>query len=320
MPAKKKDCKIKTLEKVTRYLDEYKQILLCEIKDIPADMVHKARKLLRDIKSEMVCGKSTVMIKAINLYLESKKKLPTHHTAEGLKKVVECIPGMQIALVFSNSDTAKVHEITSKFLVEKQAKVGAISPIEVTLPAGPTGMDASQIDYFQALKIPTKVVKNQLEVMSPTKILTIGQKISMSEINLMKKFNIKPYKHNVQVKKIYLNGKVYGEEILKINDNYLKERIEKGITNIACLSLRLNIPTKASAPHLIATCFKNLAGLAVSTNSMFKQAEALVSGASESAPKKEEKKEDVKGKKEKEAPKVEAPKEEVEEEMPLFDF
>jgi len=315
----KKDCKIKTLQKVKKYLDDYKQLLICDIKDLPADMVHKARKLLRDIKSEMVCGKTTVMIYAIKAYLEEKKKLPGHHSHDGLQAIMGHIPGMQIALVFTNQDTSKITEITSKFLVEKQAKVGAISPIEVTLPAGPTGMDASQIDYFQALKIPTKVVKNQLEIMSPTKILTIGQKISMSEINLMKKFNIKPYKHYVQIRKIYLNGKVYGEEILKINDTYLKERLERGITNVAALSLRLGVPTKASAVHTISNCFRNLAALGASTGTTFKQAEGLMSGPGE-APKKEAAPKEEKKKKE-EVKKEEPKKEEAEDEpLGLFDF
>jgi len=315
----KKDCKIKTMEKVQKYLSEYKQLLICDIKDLPADMVHKARKLLRDIKSEMVCGKTTVMIYAIKKYLEATKKLPVHHSAEGLQGVIDNIPGMQIALVFTNQDTSKITDITSKFLVEKQAKVGAISPIEVTLPAGPTGMDASQIDYFQALKIPTKVVKNQLEVMSATKILSIGQKISMSEINLMKKFNIKPYKHYVQVRKIYLNGKLYGQEILKINDAYLQEKLEKGISNVAALSLRLGVANKASAVHTISNCFRNLAGLAASTGYTFKQAESLLSGPAPE--KKEEKKKEEPKKekeKEKEKPKEEAPAED--EPMGLFDF
>lgn len=317
----KKECKVKTLDKVTRYLNEYKQVLICEIKDLPADMVHKARKLLRDIKSEMVCGKTTVMTYAIKQYLQNNTKLPAHHTVEGLNQVVDSIAGMQIALIFTNSDTSKITEITNKFIVEKQAKAGAISPIEVTLPAGPTGMDASQIDYFQALKIPTKVVKNQLEIMSATKILVVGQKISMSEINLMKKFNIKPYKHSVQIHKIYLNGKIYGNEILKINDNYLRERVDKAITNVAALSLRLNIPTKASAVHTIAHCFRNLAGLGAATGSIFKQAEGLISSgqapAQQAAPK-EEKKETKK----KEEPKKEEPKKEEEEDAPLglFDF
>jgi len=292
--------------------------MICDIKDLPADMVHKARKLLRDIKSEMVCGKTTVMIYAIKQYLEKNKKLPVHHSPEGLKSIIDNIPGMQIALVFTNQDTSKVTDITSKFLVEKQAKTGNISPIEVILPAGPTGMDASQIDYFQALKITTKVVKNQLEITNATKILSIGQKISMSEINLMKKFNIKPYKHYVQVKKIYMNGKLYGQEIMKINDAYLMERVEKGIMNVAALSLKLNVPTKASAVHTVANCFRNLAGLGVSTGVTFKQAESIQAGETS---KKEEKKEAPKETKKKEEPKKEEKKEEpVEEDMPLFDF
>jgi len=287
----KKECKIKTLDKVTKYLDDFKEILICEIKDLPADMVHKARKLLRDQKSEMVCGKSTVMIKAIKNYLETKKKLPGFHTKEGLEQVIKDIPGKQISLIFTNADVSKITEITSKFIIEKQAKSGAISPIEVTLQPGPTGMDASQIEYFQILKIPTKVVKNQLEIMSATKILAVGQKISMSEINLMKKFNIRPYKHFIQVKKIYMNGKMYGEEIMKINDVYLAEKLNKGISNVAALAMRLNIPCKASAAHIVANAFKNLCGLGAATGITFKQAACFTAGPS--APvevKKEEKK------------------------------
>jgi len=79
-------------------------------------------------------------------------------------------------IIFTNQDLGKITDITSKFLVEKQAKVGAVSPIEVTLQAGSTGMDSSQIEYFQALKIPTKVIKNQLEIITATKILIVGQK------------------------------------------------------------------------------------------------------------------------------------------------
>jgi len=141
----------------------------------------------------------------------------------------------------------------------------------------------------------------------------------MSEINLMKKFNIKPYKHKVNVRKIYLNGKLYGEEILKINDTYLRERVEKGITNIAALSLRINIPTKASAPHTIAHAFRNLAGLGASTGHTFKQAEGMIGGGAPSqggAKKEEKKKEEKKPEPKKEEPK----KEEPEEELPLFDF
>ena len=56
----KQESKEKIVNKIHEYLERYKQVLVCEIKDIPADMVHKIRKLLRAINSEVVCGKTVI--------------------------------------------------------------------------------------------------------------------------------------------------------------------------------------------------------------------------------------------------------------------
>ena len=198
---------------------------------------------------------------------------------------------MQVLLIFTNEELSKITEITGKFLVEKQAKVGAISPIEVTLPAGSTGMDSSQIEYFQALKIPTKVIKNQLEIVSATKILIIGQKISLSEINLMKKFNIKPYKHYVQIQNIYMNGKLYDKAILSITNDYMKQKLEQGLRNVTAFSLGAHVANKASAPHLFSHAFRNILGLSLYADVELAQAKNLLAAASApvQAPKEEKK-------------------------------
>jgi hypothetical protein len=92
------------------------------------------------------------------LYLESHTgKLHKFHTVEGLKAVIEGVSNLHAMIIFTSADLSKVTDITAKYKVEKQAKVGSVSPIEVTLKAGPTGMDSSQIEMFQALKIQTKV-------------------------------------------------------------------------------------------------------------------------------------------------------------------
>jgi len=199
---------------------------------------------------------------------------------------------MQTMIIFTNQELGKITEITGKFSVEKQAKIGAISPIEVILPAGPTGMDSSQIEYFHALKIQTKVIKNQLEIVNNTKILVVGQKITASEINLIKKFNIKPYKHSVLIQKILMNGKVYDSAILKITNDHMKERLTAGIRNIAAFSIASSIPTKASAPHVVANAFRNILGLSLATGIEIAQAKNLL--AATNAPAKEEPKKEAK--------------------------
>ncbi len=57
----KQESKEKIYNKIHDFLNKYKHILICEIKDLPADMVHKIRKLLRDINSEVVCGKTVIV-------------------------------------------------------------------------------------------------------------------------------------------------------------------------------------------------------------------------------------------------------------------
>lgn len=54
----KQESKDKIYSKIQEFLDKYRQVLVCEIKDLPADIVHKIRKLLRNINSEVVCGKT----------------------------------------------------------------------------------------------------------------------------------------------------------------------------------------------------------------------------------------------------------------------
>jgi hypothetical protein len=77
----------------------------------------------------------------------------------------------------------------------------------------------------------------------------------------MKKFDIKPYIHNVEVRVIYMAGKMYGPEILLINDEYLKGKVLLGLTKVACFSLSTGVPTKASAPHTVMTALNNLLAL-----------------------------------------------------------
>ena len=64
MPGKKPN-KVKVYTKFQELLVKFKNILLCDINELPADVVHKIRHLLKKIDTECTCGKATVMIKSI---------------------------------------------------------------------------------------------------------------------------------------------------------------------------------------------------------------------------------------------------------------
>ena len=282
----KKANKVHVFEKTKEYFKKFKNIVIVDVKDISTDKIQKIRHEIVSLgETETLCGKTTVIRKAItDLIEECKGDLPKHIPKQQLLDFSEAMPGVHLLLIFTNKDIADISNITSKYVIEKQAKPGQLSPVEIIIPAGPTGMDSSQIDYFQALKIPTKVMRNQLEITTATKILTVGQKITLSEINLMKKFNIKPYKHQMRIRKLLLNGKLYGEEILKVTDDYMKVRLEQGIKNILGFSLAAHVPTEAAAPHIISNAFRNICALSLGTNVLIDATKNM-----KDAPKKEEK-------------------------------
>ena len=286
----KKENKVHVFTKTQDFFKKYKNIVSVDVKDISTDKIQKIRHEIISLgETETLCGKTTVIIKAIHAMIEeSKGDLPRHLPKKELEGFIEAMPGLHLLLIFTNKDIGEISAITGKYVIEKQAKPGQLSPVEIIIPAGPTGMDSSQIDYFQALKIPTKVMRNQLEITTATKILTVGQKITLSEINLMKKFNIKPYKHQMKIKKLLLNGKLYGEEILKVTDDYMKTKLEQGIKNILGFSLASHVPTPASAPHIIANAFRNICALSLGTNVLIEATKGMKDAPKAEAPKKKE--------------------------------
>jgi len=60
---------------------------------------------------------------------------------------------LNTGMIFSNGDLTEVKKILDSQVREAPAKIGSIAPGDVTIPAGPTGLDPKQTSFFQALNI-----------------------------------------------------------------------------------------------------------------------------------------------------------------------
>lgn len=69
-------------------------------------------------------------------------------------------------MIFTNGDLGAIKAILDSQVRAAPAKVGSIAPADVIVPAGPTGLDPKQTEFFQALSIPTKIVKAQIEIIN----------------------------------------------------------------------------------------------------------------------------------------------------------
>jgi large subunit ribosomal protein LP0 len=169
----------------------------------------------------------------------------------------------KVALIFSD---ASVYELKGKIEANKvptEARVGVVSPIDFTCPAGPTGLDPSQINFFHALNISTKIVKGQIEITKDFKVCTKGKKIKASEAALLKKLNMKPFEYGMKISSVYDDGAILPEAVLTLDPASLIAKFQAGIKNIAGLSLSAGYPIEATVPLIISNAFKNIAALSL---------------------------------------------------------
>jgi len=183
---------------------------------------------------------------------------------------------LNVAMCFCHSDMSEIADVIESVKVGADAKAGSIAPVDVIVPAGPTGMDPGQTSFFQALGIGTKIVKGQIEIVSDQHLVHLDKKVGNSEAVLLKKLNIKPFSYALKLVNIYDGGNMYSPKVLKLSQDTILEKFMNGVRNIAALSMALGVPTTASVPHSIANGFKNLVALALGADYTFDQADLLI--------------------------------------------
>lgn len=169
----------------------------------------------------------------------------------------------KIALIFCDAPIFSLKQNIEANKLPTEARVGVVSPVDYSVPSGPTGLDPSQINFFHALNISTKIVKGQIEITKDFRVCTIGKKVKASEAALLKKLNMKPFSYGMKITGCYDNGCILSEEIINIDPAQLLKKFQSGIKNLAGLALSAGYPIEATIPLIIANSFKNIAALSI---------------------------------------------------------
>eukprot|EP00611_Tribonema_gayanum_P026922 TRINITY_DN651_c1_g1_i3.p2 TRINITY_DN651_c1_g1~~TRINITY_DN651_c1_g1_i3.p2 ORF type:complete len:216 (-),score=100.48 TRINITY_DN651_c1_g1_i3:197-844(-) len=168
-----------------------------------------------------------------------------------------------VGFIFTNGDLGKVREVIEENRVPAPARVGAVAPVDVFVPPGPTGCDPGQTSFFQVLQIPTKIAKGQIEITNEVHLVKKGDKVGNSEAVLLTRLSIRPFTYGLVIELVYDNGSIFEAAVLDLTDDDLRARFVGAVRNVAAASLALGYPTLASLPHSIANAFKALVAVAV---------------------------------------------------------
>jgi large subunit ribosomal protein LP0 len=244
---------------------KYKNCLFVDANNVSSKQISKIRVSLREIDAYMIMGKNTLMKAALNEanrepeegdanYEEAKK---TFVYNDNIDKILTQLKG-NINLIFTNGDLSEVKAVLDAEVRPSPAKGGMIAPADVTIPAGPTGLDPKQTSFFQNLQIQTKIVKAQIEIVANKQVITAGEKIDSTQAALLDKLKIYPFEYKMEVRKVLQDGSMFGANVLNLTPETILLKFRNACKIQAQFSLGSGYATSASAPHSLLNGFKNM--------------------------------------------------------------
>jgi len=253
-----KEKKIAYFKHMEELLSTYTKVFVVRVDNVGSQQMNKTRLEMRGT-AEILMGKNTLIRRVLKTFLEEN---PGHFFGN----LEEQIAG-NTGFVFTNGDLAKVRDLILANKVPAPARIGAISPVDVVVPAGATGCDPGQTSFFQVLQIPTKIVKGQIEITNPVNLIKKGDKVGSSEAALLTKLNIRPFSYGLGIECVFDHGSIFSVDVLDIDESVLASKFSFALSQLAAISLEIGYPTQASIPHSIGNAFKTLVAVTVNLDS-----------------------------------------------------
>lgn len=241
------------MAKLVDLVETKPQCLIVEVDHVGSKQMQNIRMALRG-KCTVLMGKNTMIRTALRKRIEAVDEAD----AVGLNNLLANINGNMGFIFCEAGQLETAREVLAAEVVPAAAKAGTIAPRDVEIPQGPTGLEPSQTQFFQALNIPTKIVKGAIELTSPYKICVKGEKVVLSAQALLSKLGLKPFEYGMVIRQVYQDGCVFDAAVLDINDSVISAKFLKGVANVAAFSREIGIPTEAGLPHMMCNAFKNL--------------------------------------------------------------
>jgi large subunit ribosomal protein LP0 len=248
-------------DKLIGYLKTYTRCFIVHADNVGSNQFMHIRAAMRAKDSQVLMGKNTMIKRSLRIYLEE-----TGDTT--WEPLLDIMVG-NVGLVFTNGELVELRDMIESNTRPAPAKVNAIAPCDVSVPAGNTGMGPEATSFFQVLNIATKINKGTVEILNDVIVVREGERVNQSAAVLLSKMKITPFEYGLVVTQVFDQGSLFDPKVLSLTDADLLASFSAGCRQVAALSLGANTPTLASVPHSFVNSFKNVLAIAVETEYSF---------------------------------------------------
>ncbi|MEE9378083.1 MAG: 50S ribosomal protein L10 [Candidatus Lokiarchaeia archaeon] len=196
----------------------YKNVAVIEVAHINDKQIQTIRRLLRD-KAVFRMSKKSLQLRAIEQFKNESKK-------ENLDEFANNIPG-QSSLVFTNIDLFELKKIFHENEWMVPAKPNEITPVDIWVPAGDTGLPTGQVisELNMTLRLPTRIMNDTIHIREDTRTHKVGDLVDVKQAAVLKKLGITPIESLIKIYFAWSDGEIIPEEILYMDMEQFKQDV-----------------------------------------------------------------------------------------------
>jgi large subunit ribosomal protein L10 len=227
-------------QEMMEFPKEYKALAISNLNKVRASQLMQLRKKFRaDMKLKVV--KNKVVQRAFEKIDDIPRLQEFSNRLEG-----------QCLLLFTNTNPFRLNLIFNKSKIFLPAKGGDITPSEIIVHAGNTGITPGPVlSEFKEANVPTKIDQGSIWVVKDTRVAKPGDQISQKLASLLSKLDVKPIEAGISVSCALADGLLFTDEDLKIElDVYVKE-IAKEFLESLNLAIKCSYITPETVRPLI---------------------------------------------------------------------
>jgi large subunit ribosomal protein L10 len=195
--------KVSFVDEHKKLLKKYKVVGVVQLKGIPDTLLQSTKNQLRS-NTKFILGRKTLLIKILESDANAKK----------LSKELTDTS----AIILSNEDTFELYGKFKSNSLKLAAKPGQISPEDVSVLAGETGIQPGQtVTDLKSAGIDIQIQKGKVVIAKDKILVKKGDVISANIAKALHTLEILPFEAMMEPSSLLSNGLVYNKKVLGIN-------------------------------------------------------------------------------------------------------
>ncbi len=246
--------KVTFVDEHKKLFKNYKVIGVVQLKGIPDRLLQSTKNQLKG-NTRFIMGRKTLL----------KRILESDTNA---KKLVDELTDTS-AILLSNEDPFELYAKFKKNSLRLSAKPGQISPEDVSVKTGETGIQPGQtVTDLKSAGIDVQIQKGKVVIAKDKVVVKKGEVIGAGLAKALHTLDIFPFKATIEPSSLLSNGMIFTKKVLGINAETTTHEITVCFRSALALSLEAKIINAYTINSLITKAYNNALSLGLETKAL----------------------------------------------------